>query len=377
MGVARTDNPMQPEHGKVAQAARNEVRFVTSPAPRDTWASLLDSSPHALAFQTPAWMDSLCQSGGYEDASRLYDAGKGRQLLLPMARRKGLPRLLAAEASLPFGWGFGGLLSPGELREGEIGAVLADLGSRAILQTSIRPNPLESAAWEASAPAGIVRVPRTAHVLDLEGGFQRVWENRFGGTARTAVRKAQRSSLEVVHDTTGALVPIFYDLYRQSLDRWANQGQVPAFLTRWRSQWREPQRKFQIVAESLGGACRIWVAKLHGQAVAAIIVLLQGANASYWRGAMNKEIAGPTRASDWLQSLAIEDACRAGCRYYHMGESGSSVSLAQFKARFGAEAHPYVEYRLERLPITRQYDRAVRLGRGLSTLLFQRSSSLG
>ena len=53
-----------------------------------------------------------------------------------------------------------------------------------------------------------------------------------------------------------------------------------------------------------------------------------------------------------LHRLAIEEACRAGCRYYHMGESGSSASLAQFKRRFGANAYGYAEYRLERLPIT-------------------------
>ena len=67
---------------------------------------------------------------------------------------------------------------------------------------------------------------------------------------------------------------------------------------------------------------------------------------------MDKAIAGPTRANDLLHRLAIEDACRHGCRYYHMGESGASASLARFKSGFGAEAHPYAEYYLERFPIT-------------------------
>ena len=80
--------------------------------------------------------------------------------------------------------------------------------------------------------------------------------------------------------------------------------------------------------------------------------VLQDANANYTRGAMDKEVAGPTRANYLLQQLAIEQACEAGCRHYHMGESGTSASMAQFKTRFGARPFPYAEYHLERLPLT-------------------------
>ena len=67
---------------------------------------------------------------------------------------------------------------------------------------------------------------------------------------------------------------------------------------------------------------------------------------------MDREVAGPTRANFLLHSRAIEEACRAGRRYYHMGETDPSSSLARFKAHFGAEARPYIEYRLESARIT-------------------------
>ncbi|MGH2909670.1 MAG: hypothetical protein ACRDK8_10280, partial [Solirubrobacteraceae bacterium] len=63
-------------------------------------------------------------------------------------------------------------------------------------------------------------------------------------------------------------------------------------------------------------------------------------------------LAGPTRANYLLHSLAIEEACAAGCRHYHMGETGESESLAQFKTRFGARPHRYAQYHLERVPVT-------------------------
>ncbi len=105
------------------------------------------------------------------------------------------------------------------------------------------------------------------------------------------------------------------------------------------------------MATTLREACHIWVAWADGQPAAAIVVL-QAANANYTRGMMDKELAGPTRANYLLHQLAIEDACNAGCRYYNMGESGTSPSLAQFKTRFGARPRPYTEFHIERLPIT-------------------------
>jgi lipid II:glycine glycyltransferase (peptidoglycan interpeptide bridge formation enzyme) len=195
-------------------------------------------------------------------------------------------------------------------------------------------------------------------VLDLTGGFDEVWRSRFTGEARTAVRKAERAGLDVDCDTTGALVPVFYRLFRLSLDRWASRQHEPRRLARRRGRNRDPLEKFELLARRLGDACRLWVASAGGEPAAAILVF-QGANASYTRGAMDPRLAGPTRANYLLHRLAIEDACTAGCRRYHMGETGSSAGLAQFKTRFGARAHPYAEYSFERLPVT-SVDRGVR-----------------
>lgn len=297
-------------------------------------------------------MDCLCEIGGYRDVSRLYRLRDGRELLLPIAQRA-FPGGIAVEASLPFGWGTGGLVAADPVRPADVGLLWSDVARQRAVRTSIRPNPREGDVWAASAPPGLVVVPRTAHVLDLEGGFEAVWMQHFEGTARTAVRKAEKSSLVVESDTTGRLVPVFYELYRQSIDRWATQQHEPRLLARWRGAQRDPLRKFQSVAEHLGDACRVWVAWHDGEAAAAIVVLRQGAAASYWRGAMHKDLAGPTRANYLLHHHAIEQACADGCAYYHMGETGSSASLAQFKTRFGAQAYSYAEYHRERIPLTR------------------------
>jgi hypothetical protein len=325
---------------------------VTSPAPREVWYDLLKSDPNTLVSQTPVWLDCMCAMGGYADASRLYELSGGKQLILPMVRQNYLLAPIATQASFPESWGIGGLVGSDKITASEVTSVLLDLIQQPSLSTSIRPDPLTGGVWAAAQVPGMVAIPRLAHVLDLDGGFDRVWTKRFDRSTRAKVHKAERSALVVECDTTGKLVPVFYDLFKQSIERWAHQQHEPLALARWRAKRRDPLRKFQLMAQVLGDACRFWVAWLDGQPVAAIMVL-QGRNSHYTRGAMNKNLATLTRANELLHRLAIEDACCTGCRYYHMGESGGSDSLAQFKSQFGAIPYRYAEYRLERLPITK------------------------
>jgi lipid II:glycine glycyltransferase (peptidoglycan interpeptide bridge formation enzyme) len=167
----------------------------------------------------------------------------------------------------------------------------------------------------------------------------------------------------------GKPISVFYDLYIRWLEQRARQRRIPISLARWLGRRREPLRRFEAVAQAFGDACRIWVARLEGQPVAASILLIFGANAVYWRNASDKESAGSTRANDLLQRLMIGDACTAGCRYYHMGESGGVDSLMHFKSRFGAVAYRYFEYYKERLPFANATERIHGLGKGIEEKL--------
>jgi hypothetical protein len=348
-GLCRDD--VRPGGRSVARTPKTDGVLVTSPAPRDSWQAVLASDPQALVFQTPEWMDCICRFGPYEDVSRLYELTDGRRLVLPIVRRRNLPGPVVSEAALPPTWDPGGIVATGGVRADDVRTVLCDLAGRRRLRTSLRPGPLDARAWALARPPHAVVVPRLAHVLELEGGFARTWSQRFTGTARTAVRKADRAGLTVERDTSGKLVPVIYELFERSVERWAREHHEPLPFARWRHRRIHPMRKFEVIADTLGQMCRIWVAWRNERPAAAILVL-QGRNASYVHGMMDKDLAGPTRANYLLHRLAIEEACEAGCRYYDMGETGFSHSLAQFKTRFGARACPYAEYHIERLPIT-------------------------
>ncbi|MEU3917532.1 GNAT family N-acetyltransferase [Streptomyces sp. NPDC029004] len=327
---------------------------VTSPAPREVWWQLAERDESALVSQTPTWLDCICGTGPYADASRLYEFGGGRRLVVPLARRRGVPERLTAEDSWPSDWGIGGpLVSPGVPDETEAGVVFDDLARRPALRVGIRFGPDAHPAWAAAAAQRNFRAEdHMTQVLDLDGGFDVVWERRFRGRARRAVRRAERSPVDVEVDRTGRLVPVFYHLYEQSIARWAGQQHEPKALAHWRQTRKFPRRRLEAVAELLGESCAIWVASCAGEPAAAIVVLRHGAHARCWRGAMDRDLAHPVRANFLLHRLAIEDAGTAGCRYYHFGESRPGSSLAAFKEGFGADNFSSPDYRRERLPVS-------------------------
>src|SRR5437764_15209932 len=292
---------------------RASVKIVNifSPAPSDVWEEVLRSDPLALETQSPAWADAMCAVGGFEDASRLYEMVDGRRLVLPLLRRSFAGRRLAFEASNPPHCGVGGLLAPGGACAAEIAAIFDDLARRRVLWQSVYPNPLLAAEWAAAAPPVATAIPRRAHLLDLEGGWEQVWSKRFQGSKRTAARRVERLGVSVECGTAGRLVPEFYRLMERAAARWARMQHEPYWLALRRLRHRDPREKFEAMGRLLGERCRVWLARVEGRPAAAIVVI-QGVNAYYFRGAMDEELA-QYRASDLIQRLAIEDACKAGC----------------------------------------------------------------
>ena len=321
----------------------------------DHWESLYRADPDALPTQAPEWVAAAGATGRFEDASQRFDFG-GSSFVLPALRLRVAGRKTPVASSFPEAWGIGGLVGPGQTPE-VIRAVVEQLRAGGFKQVSVRPNPLHAHLWESAELSDVVTVDAHAHVVDLRSGADAVWD-RFHSTKRRNVRRAERSELEIECDTTGRLVGVFHGLLEQSFERWAGQQREPAAVARWRGNRRDPISKFEAIAEALGDRCRIWVATQDGRPAASLLVL-QDRNSHYTRGAMDKELAGPTRANDLLHWLAMKDAAAADCASYHMGATRLGSSLARFKEGFGAEPVHSARYQIEQWPLGR-VDRALR-----------------
>ena len=325
---------------------------VTSPVPRAVWESLVRSDPGVVVTQSPAWRDAVFADGRYQDVSLLYEFPSGRSVVLPMARHHRRPRWTDAATSWPDIWGVGGPISQGgRIDRAEAEAVLIDVAQRRTLSAQIHLR--YGADPVRLSEAGPFRVieNRGWYVVDIADGFSQVWNHRFRSAARTAVRKAERSDLDIEVDRSGRLLPEFCELYQKNVQRWATMQHQPVWFTRWRTSRMATPRMLEAVASCLGEDCSIWLARSKGVPVAAIIVVRYGAYVHYWRGAMDKELATPVRANDLLHRLAIEEACQDGYRFYSMGNSQPGSPLARFKEKLGATQHFTHVLRVERVPI--------------------------
>lgn len=345
-------------------APQGPVR-VTSPAPRAVWDELVAADPLAGPTHLPAWLDTVCRVDGWTDASRLYELPGGRRTVLPLVRRAFAgSTLLTVQASYPRGWGSGGLVAPGGPEVADLTVVLADLATGQQLQTLLRPGFAHAATWrEAASCAGAggrhvpVRIPVATHVLDLDGGLERVWSQRFSSKARTGIRSARRKAddagLVIEVGSSPRLVEDLYTVYLRWVDRRAAERRIPRRVARLRAMRVEPLRRFHTVAATFEQECRIWIARLDGVPIAAAIALFHGGVGIGWRAFSDRGVAGPLRTHELMQYLAVEHACLVGCRYFDMGESGGVATLSHVKDRLGATRHQVSEYALERVPLTR------------------------
>ena len=332
---------------------------VTSPAPRHIWSDIIAHDPEALPEHAPAWLDAMCALGAYSDASRLYEFRDGRRFVLPLARRRGVVGVGGWSTSYPAAWGIGGLVGDGVDQE-VVATVLADLRHLPDARIWIRPNPLHATMWPADATCGgatVTAIPRRAHVLDLSGDLDAVL-GRVRASNRQHIRQGRKRVTRVEIDHTGHLLPLHYELYMASVQRWAEHQHEPGKLAAWRARRRDSLHKLQTIARHLGQAMVVQIAFV-GERPAASNITLFGRTAHDIRAAVDAPLAGPSRAGTLLQWNAIEMAHERGCATLHLGESGESAGLSSFKESFGAVAVRYSELRIERWPFTRA-DRALR-----------------
>ena len=277
------------------QLAHDRAVRVTSPAPREAWREVLAADPNALVFHSPAWLDFVCNAASYEDASRLYELSDGRRLVLPIVRQEHCRADSRTRPKIPLAWGTGGIIAAGGVRPTDAAAAVADLAGRNVVRTTLRPNPLDAPAWDAARPAGAVVIRAW-----LTSCRSKEASTACGGSASRATRggPSRRPTARASddRDTSGRLIPVYYDLFARSLDRWAAQQHEPRMLARMRGYHRDPKRKFVQMARTFGESFRVWVAWADDRPAAAILVL-RGSNAAthYMRGAMDKRVAGPTQ----------------------------------------------------------------------------------
>ena len=347
------------------------VRIVT-PVPPRAWRDVLDSDPGATALQTPEYFSAVREVTGGHDASLLYQLADGRSIVLPLVRHESIPGAQVL-AGYPGGLGHGSALASGGLRSSDVRTLVEDLRCRGALSIRIGGGHHTVDQWAAGLRvAGTVEEPRSVHVVDLSRGWDAHLRERVARSVRYHLKKAERRGVSVELDTTGRLVPVFHNLYRDWVDRWVRHSQLPRPLARYLALREESFDKFATVATALGERCRTFIAWHQGVPVAGCITLVHGDHAIGWRSYSIKELAAPVSANTLVQARAIADAAAYGCQVFDLGQTGGEPGLEAYKRSLGGTPRRVVDLRIER-PAARLVRRTRTTGLQLAVRALSRS----
>ncbi|MEA2193569.1 MAG: hypothetical protein QOG42_3 [Solirubrobacteraceae bacterium] len=292
----------------------------------DAYARFVAARPDALISYTLGYRDLLLELLGCQARYGVALRDDAIVGVMPLMSVTGEPGTVLN--SLPyFGSNGGPLASDREACDGLCAWYAAEAAADGVVAATVIANPL--AEHEAAIDHDLVDL-RISHVTGLAGDGEpeaRIWA-AIDSSARRNVKKAQRAgtTVAVENESFGELEA----LHRRSMEAIGAQVKAPAF--------------FDAVQRNLRAAVDfdLYVARIGGAAVAALLVFYCAAAVDYYVPAVDPEHRGEQPMAAIL-IRAMSDAAQHGREHWNWGGSWPShESLQRFKAKWGGVRHEYL-----------------------------------
>ena len=297
-----------------------------TPEREEAYGRFLRACPTALFYHSLRFRDFLVRLLGCEQHYGIALRGADVVGALPLMATEGpYGRVLN---SLPYFGSNGGLLGT----DPEAWALLRDWYASqhrapGVAAATVIANPLDPG----SSPAGDFDLEdtRVGHITPLEGDEppSELVLRVINGSARRNVQKAVRSGVEIDVGDDG--VDILERLHRENMAAMGGRAKTPAF--------------FRLAPEHFrrGHDYEIYVARVEGEAVAALLVFFFGGTVEYYIPATDVEFR-PIQPMAAILHRAMADAAGRGFRQWNWGGSWPGQdSLIRFKAKWGGVPHAY------------------------------------
>jgi CelD/BcsL family acetyltransferase involved in cellulose biosynthesis len=294
-------------------------------------AELLEASEGDYTLsQTPRFGEALARAfGEYTYEPWMFDFSDGRRVLLSLVRVRRRPARLRCFEGAPFGLNAAPIVTGGRLDHRHVTALFDRLQPDML---HINTGATIEGPWSVSDVAGIFEASESSsHVLELEGGMERIWGERFTPKVRNQCRSAVRKGVEVREATGSKDFESYYAIYASAARGWGYA--FPPY----------PRSLFEELAGLLGQGVELKLAWLLGRPIAGILLFHGRWSTLYWGAAMLKEF-GSYSPHNALLRTAIEDACQRGMKQFDFGSSGNLESVRGFKESFGARPVRYWDY---------------------------------
>lgn len=282
------------------------------------WLELTERHPLASIFHTPAWLEALSRTYGYEPAV-LTTSPLSRKVANGIVLCRVSSWLTGRRmVSLPFSDHCEPLVeSPEELRF-ILAALCDERNGDGWKYVEIRPAASDLGAFPGFTPSKTFCM----HRLDLRPALPEIFGGFHKDCVRRKISRAKREGLVYEEGASASLLEKFYHLL---------------VLTRRRQLLLpQPLAWFRNLIACLGEKVKIHVASKDGQPVASILTLTYKSTIIYKYGCSDKRLShfGGTHLIFWK---VIQNARDNGLREFDLGRSDwDNPGLIRFKDRWGA-----------------------------------------
>jgi hypothetical protein len=297
-----------------------------SSAWEEQYESFLLHHPFALLYYSLRYRGFLADLLGCKSRYAAAVEGDEIRAVLPLMVADG--RFGQVVNSLPYYGSNGGILATDD----HASTVLADwygqeVADAGIAAATVIANPLDP---EPQAVVHDVVDLRVGHVTALDGpdsdGEDPLWQ-AIDGSARRNVKKAAQAGVEVSVENDA-----FADLerlHRASMSVAGGAPKSPSFFRAIPAHFRE------------GLDYRIYVGRVGGDAVAALLLFYYGDTVEYYVPALAPDFR-PAQPMAAILFQAMTDAAHAGCRRWNWGGSWlTHDTLIRFKSKWGGRGRTY------------------------------------
>jgi hypothetical protein len=299
--------------------------MVVEPLSTEVWKDLVSRQGwgQLSPFQHPEWVNHQIRSiPGAMGASLLFRFPGGVRAAMPLVAlntRLGYKRYWSSCHDE-----YGGLISDGELQDGELGRIYEYLYSH---NRPIRVTPAPEVGIT-TVPTGWGSTKQSTHLLKLPGSHIEWFDKVIQKSCRTDIRKAEKSALSMDSGASAESINAYYGLHVMSASRWHDKraseiGKFQALLSC-------PLSSLHIVRKN-------------GEPAAGLITLHWRGYTVYYLGASNRNLAG-YRPTDFGISEVVRLAIQEDGGVLNFGSSLGLDSLERFKEKFGAVKVYYETY---------------------------------
>lgn len=303
-------------------------------ASADECTELLEASEGDYTFsQTPRFGEAVARAfSEYTFEPWMFDFSDGRRVLLPLVRVRRRPSRLRCFEGAPFGLNAAPIVIGGPLDRRHVAALFDRLRPDML---RINTGATVEDPWRSVSEVTEIfeAIPSSSHVLELEGGMEKIWGERFTRKVRNQCRSAVRKGVEVRQATGAKDFESYYAIYASAARGWGFAS--PPY----------PPNLFRELAGLLGHGVELKLAFFLDRPIAGILLLHGRWSTLYWGAAMLKEF-GSYSPHNALLRTAIEDACQRRMKQFDFGSSGPLESVREFKESFGARPSRYWNYSL-------------------------------